>query len=281
MIRVPSSKLSLADARAEGRDIRIVYSITDAIKIAKKEPFSEFVFFAIGFETTAPTNAITVLRKPPKNFSLLVSHRLIPPIMELLLGAGELEIDGFIAPGHVATVIGAKAFAIFPEAYNMPTIIAGFEPLDVLLAILMLLRQIRSKKAKLENEYTRSVTWEGNLRAQAAMNRVFDIVDGSWRGIGRVPSSALMLKEEFSEYDAHIKYNVKVKMGIDIHPGCSCHLIMVGKLKPSECPLFMKACTPSNPKGPCMVSREGACRIWAEHGYSGCIKKFKSATKTK
>jgi len=265
VIRVPGSEMSLQQARSSGGDVRIVYSVSDAVKMAEREPSRDFAFFAIGFETTAPSTAVEILSKPPKNLSFLVSHRLIPPAMELLLGVGDLHIDGFIAPGHVSTIIGLNPYEIFPRAYRMPTIVAGFEPLDVLFAVSMLLRQIREGEAKLENEYTRSVKWEGNVRAQQLIGRVFNVVNGQWRGLGRIPLSALALKEEFVPYDAREKYGVKVGRSRDLLPGCLCHLVMIGKIKPPECPLFMKACTPQAPKGPCMVSFEGTCGIWAKH----------------
>jgi len=265
VIRVPGSKMSLQDAKAQGGDVRIIYGVGDAVKIARKEPDKDFVFFAIGFETTAPSTALEVLNRPPENLSFLVAHRLIPPAMELLLGIGDLHIDGFIAPGHVSTIIGMKPYQIFPEVYRMPTVIAGFEPLDVLFGILMLLRQIKRGEAKLENEYVRSVTWEGNIKAQQIINRVFDVSSGRWRGLGRLPFSALTLKKEFATYDAKKKYDIKIEGSRDLLPGCLCHLIMIGKIKPPECPLFMKACTPQSPRGACMVSNEGTCSIWAKH----------------
>jgi len=264
VIRVPGSESSLQEAKASGADVRIVYSPADAVKMANKEPKKEFVFFAIGFETTAPSTAIEILDKPSKNLSFLVSHRIIPPAMELLLEVEGLQIDGFVAPGHVSTIIGLKAYEMFPKAYNMPTVVAGFEPLDVLFAVSMLLKQIQDKKAKLENEYTRAVTWEGNIKAQKLLKQVFDVVDGGWRGIGKIPSSALVLKEEYVEYDARKKYNLKIEHSRDLTPGCKCHLVMIGKIRPTECPLFMKTCTPQAPKGACMVSIEGTCKIWAK-----------------
>ena len=266
LLRVPGSKASLQEARAQGGDVRVVYSVGDAVKIARKEPSREFVFFAVGFETTAPSTALEVLRNPPKNLTFLVAHRLIPPAMEMLLGIGDLHIDGFIAPGHVSTIIGMKPYDIFPRVYRMPTVIAGFEPLDMLFAVLMLLRQIKNGEARLENEYTRSVTWEGNKKALRVMHEVFDVASGHWRGLGRLPNSALNLKDKFSKYDAKRRYDVKVEGSREIAPGCLCHLIMIGKIKPPECPLFMKACTPQTPKGACMVSAEGTCSIWAKHG---------------
>lgn len=265
LLRVPGSEASLQEARASGGDVRIVYGLSDAVKIAEKEQGKDFVFFAIGFETTAPSTAVEVLNKPPENLSFLVSHRLIPPAMELLLGVGDLHIDGFIAPGHVSTIIGMKPYDIFPKAYRMPTVIAGFEPLDVLFTISMLLQQIGDDEAKLENEYKRSVTREGNVKAQRLMEQVFDEVDGRWRGLGKLPLSALELKKEFEMYDAREKYGVRIERSRDLLPGCLCHLVMIGKIKPPECSLYMKDCIPQAPKGACMVSIEGTCRIWARH----------------
>ena len=265
LIRVPASEMSLQDAKAQGGDVRVVYSVIDAVKLAEKEPSRDFVFLAVGFETTAPSTAVEVLKKPPRNLSFLVSHRLIPPAMELLLGVGDLHIDGFIAPGHVSTIIGMKPYELFPRAYHMPTVVAGFEPLDVLFAVSMLLQQIKNKEAKLENEYSRAVAWDGNVKAQKIIDQAFDVVAGGWRGLGKVPVSALALKNEHSKYDARSKYGVKVSGARDLLPGCLCHLVMIGKIKPPECSLFMKACTPQSPRGACMVSMEGTCRIWARH----------------
>lgn len=263
VIRVPGSSMSPLDVKARGADVRVVYSVMDATRMAKKEPNKEFVFFAIGFETTAPSTAAEILKKPPRNFSFLVSHRLIPPAMELVLGMGDLQIDAFIAPGHVSTIIGLEPYEVFPKAYRMPTIVAGFEPIDILLAIYMALRQIRSRVAFLENEYNRAVRREGNIRAKEFMRKAFNVVGGNWRGLGRIPDSAFALKDEYLEYDAHEKYNVRIRVGRDIPLGCQCHLVMVGKIKPKECPLFMKTCTPQKPVGSCMVGIEGTCRIWA------------------
>ncbi len=265
LIRVPGSETSLQKAKASGGDVRIVYGLRDAIQMAKKNPDKEFVFFAVGFETTSPSTAIEVLNKPPENFSFLVSHRLIPPAMELLLGIGDLHIDGFIAAGHVSTIIGMKPYAVFPEAYGMPTVVAGFEPLDVLFAVDMLLQQVRDGVARLENEYKRAVSWEGNVKAQKLLEQVFDVVDGHWRGLGKLPKSALGLKKEFSRYDAREKYDLHIEESRDILKGCLCHLVMIGKIKPPECPSYMTSCVPESPKGACMVSNEGTCRIWAKH----------------
>jgi hydrogenase expression/formation protein HypD len=264
VLRVPGSDASLLEAKAKGADVRVVYSISDAVKMAEKERDKEFTFFAVGFETTAPSTAVEVLGMPPKNFSLLISHRLIPPAMELLLGIGDLHISGFIAPGHVSAIIGLKPYELFARVYNMPTVVAGFEPTDVLMAILLLLKQHRERAARLENEYSRVVKWEGNTRALEIMTKTFKVVGGNWRGIGRLPDSALKLREEFAAFDARAKFDVNIAEGRDILLGCECHLVIIGKIKPAECPMFMKACTPEKPIGACMVSSEGTCRVWAK-----------------
>jgi hydrogenase expression/formation protein HypD len=265
VLRVPGSKMSLLDAKAEGADVHVVYSVGDAVKMAEREPDKEFVFFAIGFETTAPSTAVEVLKQPPKNVSFLISHRLIPPAMKLLVEMKDLSLNGFIAPGHVSTVIGLKPYEIFPKIYGMPTVVAGFEPLDVLFGVYMVLKQLSQCKPRLENEYVRAVRSEGNVKAQKLMKEVFEVVDGNWRGLGTIQSSALRLRKEHEAYDARLKYDVNIQQGsVDIPPGCKCHLVIIGKIKPTKCSLFMKACTPQKPVGPCMVSSEGTCRIWSK-----------------
>jgi hydrogenase expression/formation protein HypD len=263
VLRVPGSRTSLLEAKAEGADVRIVYSVSDAEKMAEKEPNREFSFFAIGFETTAPSTAVEILKKPPDNLSFLVSHRLIPPAMKMLVEMKDLSLNGFIAPGHVSTIIGLKPYEIFPRLYSMPTVVAGFEPLDVLFAVYMILKQLSENKPRLENEYVRAVHWEGNTKAQELMQKVFDVMDGGWRGIGTISFSKYRLRNDYEKHDAHLKHGVKVEHGVDTQPGCRCHLVIIGKIKPTDCPLFMKACTPQKPVGACMVSIEGTCRIWA------------------
>lgn len=265
LLRVPGSNGSLLDAKAEGADIRVVYSTSDAVAMAEKEPNKEFAFFAVGFETTAPSTAVEALKDPPKNFSFLVAHRLIPPAMELLLGVGDLQIDGFIAPGHVSAIIGLEPYELFPRVYRMPTVVAGFEPIDVMMALYQLLKQVKERTAKLENEYDRVVKPEGNPKALEMMKKAFTVVGGNWRGIGRLPNSALQLRDELRRLDAREKFNVKVMQGRDILLGCECHLVIIGKIKPDKCPMFMKACTPEKPIGACMVSSEGTCRVWAKN----------------
>jgi hydrogenase expression/formation protein HypD len=264
VLRVPGSRGSLVDAKAEGADVRVVYSTSDAVKMAQEEPKKEFVFFAVGFETTAPSTAIEIERKGAENLSFLVSHRVVPPAMELLANMDDLQLNGFIAPGHVSTIIGMKPYAVFPEKYGLPTVVAGFEPLDLLFAVFMIVKQLSEGKPRLENEYQRGVQWEGNVRAQHLIDDVFSVVDGKWRGLGTIPLSTLALKTPYQKYDALLRHDVQLQDGVDSQPGCRCHLVVVGKIKPDACPLFLKACTPQNPVGACMVSMEGTCRVWAK-----------------
>ncbi|MCL4490565.1 MAG: hydrogenase formation protein HypD [Nitrospirae bacterium] len=268
MLRVPTPYGSLLDAKAEGADVRLVYSLIDAVRLAKENPGREVVFFSIGFETTAaPVAALVVRGGLPDNFSLLTSHRLTPPAMELLLGIGDVHIDGFIAPGHVSVILGANAWDIFPRAYHMPVVVAGFEPGEVLLGLLMLARQIREGKAILGNAYPKVVCPEGNSVAREAMRTAFDCVPAWWRGVGRVPRSGLVLKPQFSSLDARERFGFCIQPERnELPPGCSCHLVMLGKIYPSQCPLFEKKCTPATPYGPCMVSQEGTCLIWSKFG---------------
>ncbi len=265
LLRVPGSKFSLIDAKAAGADVRIVYALSDAIKMAEKETNKDFVFFAVGFETTAPITAVEALGHLPANFSFLVSHRLIPPAMELLLSVDGLKLNGFIAPGHVSAIIGLKPYEIFTKNYNMPTVVAGFEPIDVLMSIYLILKQINTGDIRLENEYSRVVHPEGNKKALELMEKAFEVTAGNWRGIGELPNSALQLKESLKEYDTRKKYDIQIKQGEDVHRGCQCHQVIVGKIRPNQCPMFLKSCTPANPVGACMVSSEGTCRVWAKN----------------
>ncbi|MHA1382957.1 MAG: hydrogenase formation protein HypD [Candidatus Helarchaeota archaeon] len=266
MSRVPGTDYSLHDCRSEGNDVRIVYSPEDAVEIAKKNPDKEVVFFAIGFETTAAIVAAELLRKPPDNFSIICSHKTIPAAMHLLIGSGELQVDGFICPGHVSTIIGTEPFRIFPSAFRMPVVISGFEPVDLLMSVALLLKQIKEKKPKVDNEYSRVVNEKGNIKAQKMIDEVFELATVNWRGIGRVAEGGYIIRKKFEKFDALKKFDVKIEKSIDIHPGCSCHLIMIGKLTPDKCKLFKKECTPNHPYGPCMVSHEGTCNIWFKFG---------------
>ncbi|MBN2157566.1 MAG: hydrogenase formation protein HypD [Candidatus Lokiarchaeota archaeon] len=261
MIRVPSTHSSLSREKAKGADIRIVYGPADAIKIAQDNPNKEIVFFAIGFETTAPLLALELANNPPSNFTVLSAHKLIPPAMELMISLPDFKLDGFICPGHVATIIGMKPFIQFSEKHNFPNVIAGFEPNDMLLGIYILLTQIKNRETYAINEYTRVVRPQGNQVAQEFMKEVYGCTDSKWRGIGLIPNSGLELKEKYQQYDALKRFEIPLLNSQDIPKGCSCHLVLVGKKKPEQCPLFAKKCTPINPVGPCMVGNEGSCRI--------------------
>jgi len=274
MFRVPATKgMSLMKAKAKGADIRIVYSIMDSIKIAERLGV-EVVHFAIGFETTAPTTAIELLKGVPRNFSVIVSHRLIPPAMEHLLKSGDIAIGGFICPGHVSTIIGSEPYEPIAKKYGKPMVIGGFEPLDVLASILMLLEQIRDGRCDVEIEYSRSVRREGNVKAKKAMWEVFEPCDGDWRGIGTIPESKLKLKKEFEEYDALKRFDVEPSIEEEMPKGCRCADVLKGLIYPWECPLYNKACTPINPIGPCAVSIEGACHIAMKHGIKSAEDAF-------
>lgn len=265
MIRVPATNISLAELKAKGADVRIVYSPNDAVKIAGENPNKEVIFFAIGFETTAPLTGYELQSDPPSNFSVICAHKLIPAALELLMSQSLLNIDGFISPGHVSTIIGLKPYEIFSQGYRIPNVISGFEPNDVLLSILMLLKQVRDKKYDTLNEYSRVVKPEGNKVAQNIIDKVFKPVSSPWRGIGRIYDGGLAIREKYQEFDADKKFDVQIEKSQDIPPGCSCHLVMVGKLYPYECKLFRKKCTPLNPIGPCMVSMEGTCSIYYKY----------------
>jgi hydrogenase expression/formation protein HypD len=268
MFRVPGETQSLAEVKAEGYDVRMVYSITDCLALAEKTD-KDVVFFSIGFETTAPTPASVILSKPPENFSILSTHRLIPPAMAALLNMGELKIDGFIDPGHVSAIIGAGPYEFLSRDYKIPQVIAGFEPLDLLVAIYMLAMQIRWGEAKVENEYTRVVKREGNEKAKRIMETVFEPCDVGWRGFPVIPGSGLTLKDEFAAYDARKRYedDLSTLSGDYKEPeGCRCGEILRGIVDPDECSLFGTCCTPQNPIGPCMVSREGCCNIMFRYG---------------
>jgi len=265
MYRVPGSKMSLAEARARGGKVYVVYSFLDAIKRAR-ESREESVFFAVGFETTQPTVASRLVGGyVPKNLKLLMAYRLTPPIMKYALDRVDVKLDGVIAPGHVSTIIGSLPWSFLPNMYDIPTVVAGFEPIDVLIAVLIILRQLKSGTIKLVNEYTRVVKPKGNILAKRLIYKCFRVVSSHWRGLGFVKRSGLALIESFKEYDVLETYGLKVSKGLDVRPGCRCHEVIMGKAKPTDCPLFLRVCTPNRPQGPCMVSSEGTCSIWARY----------------
>jgi len=265
MFRVKGVNYSLMDVKSMGGDVRVVYSIYDSIKIAERNPSREVVHLAIGFETTAPSTASILLKNPPKNFHIISAHLLIPPIMDYLLKLGEIKIDGFICPGHVSTIIGVEPYIPIAVKNKVPMVIAGFEPIDVLLGVAMLIDMINEGRFEVENEYGRAVKFEGNVKAKKIMREVFKISDAYWRGIGCVSSSGLELKDEFERFDALKTFNVAVEEKYDMPPGCRCGDVLRGLIMPEECPLFGKICNPANPVGPCMVSSEGSCAIAYKH----------------
>lgn len=269
-LRGKGSPSSLQEAKALGADVRVVYSFLDAVKDAKTHG-KRSLFFGIGFETTAPSYAILFESGGvPENLKFLSACRLTPPSMRYVVDLHErrglFPIRGVIAPGHVSTVIGAAEWEFLPKEYGVPVVVAGFEPVDVLLAVERILRMIREEKPGIEIEYRRLVSWEGNIRAKRAIEKVFKVSDAHWRGLGKIPMSGLVLREEFSEYEIT---SCDADLPEKMPSGCKCADVIVGVAKPSDCPLFMSACSPVNPVGPCMVSSEGACSIWARGGERG------------
>ena len=268
MMKVPGSYQSLQQVKADGSDVRVVYSPRDAVCMARDNPRRPVVFLAVGFETTAPTIAAALLEAEAlglKNFYLISVHKLIPPAMRALLTAGEVRIDGFICPGHVSVVIGSQPYQFIPQQYGVPCVITGFEPLDVLQGIEMLLRQIADGRAEVEIQYRRGVRPEGNPLARELVSRVFETSDADWRGLGCIPGSGLKLRPEYRRFDAEEAFAISPPPTKE-HKGCLCGDILRGVKTPPECPLFAKACTPERPVGPCMVSSEGTCAGWYQYG---------------
>ncbi|MHA3962655.1 MAG: hydrogenase formation protein HypD [Candidatus Thorarchaeota archaeon SMTZ1-45] len=265
MIHVPSTDSSLAKERATGADVRVVYGAGEAVAIARDNPDKEIVFVGVGFETTAPTIAIEILGNPPENFSILTSLKVIPPAMELLVTIEGFEVDGFITPGHVSTIIGSNAFQEFAKKNRVPCVVAGFEPLDVLESIRMILKQIEEGRAESENEYTRVVKPDGNRAAQKVLSDVFRLDDAPWRGLGIIKKSGYYIRDGYAEHDAQLRFEFPEFESVDIMPGCRCHEIILGMADPIDCTLFGNRCTPENPYGPCMVGHEGTCRIRHEY----------------
>ncbi|MDD3621346.1 MAG: hydrogenase formation protein HypD [Methanofollis sp.] len=255
LLRVPGTKGSL---ESSGGDVRVVQGIHKAVEIAEKNPDKEVVFISVGFETTAPTVAATILAHPPKNFSILSCHRLVPPAMQWLLEQGEASLDGFLLPGHVCVVTGYEEYEHFP----VPQVVGGFEAEDILLGLMMLVKQVKEGRHEVENAYPRAVCREGNKKAVELMYKVFEPIDVEWRGFPVIPKSGLRLKPEFAQYDAQKKFGIEIKH-VEKHSGCICDQVLRGIAQPTDCKLFGKLCTPRTPVGPCMVSHEGACKIWS------------------
>jgi hydrogenase expression/formation protein HypD len=270
MINVPGETDSLRSIKAEGHDVRTVYGIEDAVKIAKENPNNNIVFIAIGFETTAPTTAAVINNNPPENFSILCCHRTIPTALKAIVDMGEIKLDGLIQPGHVSTIIGTKPYEFLSSDYGIPQVVVGFEPLDILMGCWMLVQQIIKKKPSIENEYTRVVHTNGNVKAKKVLDKIFEPCDIDWRGFPVINGSGLNLKDKYEVYDARKKFEddlLELKdREVHEHEGCRCGELLRGLVSPFECPLFGQTCTPEKPVGPCMVSVEGSCNI--EYRYS-------------
>ena len=271
LLKVPGSHSSLQQARAEGNDIRVVYSALEALDIARENPKRPVVFIGIGFETTAPTIAASILQAKQeklKNYHVFSHHKLTPPIIKALLDSGETKIDGIVCPGHVSTIIGSRPYEFIPRDYGIACVVSGFEPLDILLAISMLIEQIEGEQPKVEIAYRRAVSPSGNQQALSLISQVFDVRPATWRGIGTVPNSGLKLKHEFGAFDAEQVFDVPPEASCE-PPGCLCGHILRGVKVPLDCTLFSVACTPEHPVGPCMVSSEGTCAAYYHYGGAG------------
>ncbi|MGA3266935.1 MAG: hydrogenase formation protein HypD [Verrucomicrobiota bacterium] len=264
MLRVPGSATDLLSVKAAGGDVRIVYSPLDAVKVAEQNPAKEVVFFGVGFETTAPATAMAVYQaaqKSLKNFSLLISHVLVPPAIEALMSSPNCRVQGFLAAGHVCTVMGYEEYPPLAARYHVPIVVTGFEPVDILQGVLMVVRQLESGRAEVENQYTRSVRREGNQPAQALIRKVFEVVPRQWRGVGEIPRSGLGLNATYAAFDAGRRFPLSTRH-VDEPAECLSGLVLQGRIKPQECPAFGTKCTPEHPLGATMVSSEGACAAY-------------------
>lgn len=267
LMKVPGSGSTLAREKAAGADVRIVYSIFDAMAVARENPDREVVFCAVGFETTIPTIAASVLTAAGEqlgNFSIYAANKLTPPALAALMEADGVDIDGFILPGHVSVITGTDAYRKTFETYDIPSVIAGFEPVDILKAVLLLVEQNETGIPELVNAYPRAVSDTGNLKAKAVMNQVFEICSATWRGIGDIPDSGMCLKEEFQAFDAAQKFDMDMP-DVPEPKGCACGEILMGLKTPEACKLYKTACSPMSPVGPCMVSSEGACAAYYKY----------------
>ncbi len=267
MLRVPGSSIDLFMARAAGGDVRVVYSPLDCLQIARDNPAREVVFFAVGFETTAPANALAVAQAEQagiSNFSLLVSQVLVPPAIEAILSSPHNRVQGFLAAGHVCTIMGCDQYYPLASRHRVPIVVTGFEPLDILQGVLMCVRQLESGRAEVENQYTRTVRAEGNRPARELISRVFRVVDRHWRGIGVIPDSGLALADNYRQFDAETRFTLTVTPASE-PTDCIAGLVMQGARRPHECPAFGTTCTPESPRGAPMVSTEGACAAYYQY----------------
>lgn len=269
MIRVPGSEKSILEAKASGADIRVLYSPLEAVNIAVANPDKQVVFFAVGFETTAPANALSVIHAKKlglTNYSILASHVLVPPAIDALMSDPESIIDGFLAAGHVCTIMGTEEYLPLSNQFKVPIVVTGFEPVDILQGILMVVQQLEKGEAKVENQYARMVRVEGNLNAKEVINDVFEVTDRMWRGIDVIPMSGYQVHEKYADFDANKKFDINIKEAPE-NEACIAGDIMKGKKKPVDCPQFGNGCTPQTPLGAPMVSSEGACAAY--YNFSG------------
>jgi len=272
LLRVPSSHSSLQAARADGSDIRVVYSTLDALDIARQNPDKKVVFVGIGFETTAPTIAASIVqarKEALKNYSVMSLHKVTPPVTKAILDSGEARLNGIVCPGHVTTIIGSDAWNFIPRDYGIACAVSGFEPLDILYCISMLVEQIESGQPKVETAYPRAVRPEGNPEALRLLDEVFEVGPANWRGIGVVPGSGLSIRERYTDFDAEQSFCIQVSEEAREPKGCLCGEVLRGVKTPLDCKLFRKVCTPESPVGPCMVSSEGTCAAYYHYGDGG------------
>ena len=268
MLKVPGSKSSLAEASAQGADVRIVYSPLDCLKLAEENPDKRVIFLAVGFETTAPTQAATVLAAKArglKNLFMLSAQKLVPPALRFLLGDAVTKVDGFLLPGHVAVVTGANAFNFLATEFNMPSAVGGFEAEEILIALTSLLEQIDGGKVEVVNDYRAVVKAEGNVAAQKILSQVYEVADAEWRGMGTIPASGLKMRDEFAAFDIERVEPVSIER-VEKKTACRCGEVLRGLVEPIDCPLFGKACQPLHAVGACMVSVEGVCAAWFKYG---------------
>ena len=267
LLRVPGTQSTLQKERAAGRDIRIVYSTFDALEIARRNPAKKVVFLGVGFETTAPTIAAAILSAAQtgiRNFSVISAHKRVPPALEALIAAEQARIDGFILPGHVSVIIGLNAYQPFFDRHRIPCVVAGFEPIDILQAINVLVEMLEDGQPALYNAYPRAVTPEGNPKAQQILGEIFELADARWRGIGVIPLSGLKIRAQYADHDAQKRFALKVPH-VKPPKGCACGEILIGAKTPPQCALYKKVCTPADPMGPCMVSTEGTCAAYYKY----------------
>jgi hydrogenase expression/formation protein HypD len=269
MLRVPGTEYSLEEARARGVDVRVVYSPSDALSLARENPSRIVVFLGVGFETTTPAVAWTLKQAAAdgvSNYAVLCGHKTIPGPMQALLGQGDVRVDGFLCPGHVSVIVGAKAYRPISEKHGVPCVVAGFEAEDMAQGIEMLARQLVERRAEVEIQYQRSVDWEGNAAARKVCEETMEPADAEWRGLGVIPGSGMKIRDAYSDYDAAVRFSDVEVPDSKPNKACRCGDVLRGAIVPPECPLFRKACTPSTPVGPCMVSSEGTCAAHYKYG---------------